>query len=382
MRFNFIIVAVLFILWKIFLFIPLIASQIFLSPRINYGYTLLPYFLQKGSVLSNFLLYPFGNFDGVYYLLIAAKGYTVNAGFFPLFPLSIHIVSLPFNNLSFLLTQYILALFLVCVYFFTALIVFYKLLKLDYKENIAIRSIIFLLVFPTSFFFASIYSESLFFLLSITSFYFARKKNWFWAGIAGGLLNSTRLVGIALFPALLYEYFKNENKKSLGKLLPIFLSPIGLIVYAFYNWHKWGNFFYFIQAQGDFHNNRSVSSIILPIQTIFRYFKILVTVDFHIYEWWIALFELLFFIFAVIFLFIAWRKKVRISYLIFGSLCLIIPSLTGTFSGVPRYVLIIFPIFIALALTKNKIFRIAYCVISAALLFIFFMLFSKGYFIA
>ena len=47
----------------------------FLSPREGYAYTLLPYFLQKESILSNFLFYPFGNFDAVYYLLIAAKGY-------------------------------------------------------------------------------------------------------------------------------------------------------------------------------------------------------------------------------------------------------------------------------------------------------------------
>lgn len=379
-------IILLFLAWRIFLFLPLLASESFLSPRIGYAYTSFTYFLEKGSVLSNFLLYPFANFDGVYYLLIAAKGYTVNAGFFPLFPLSLHLATLSFNppagGLPFAPLQYLAANVLVSAYFLCALIIFYKLMKLDYKENIAIWSVIFLLVFPTSFFFAAIYSEGLFLLLSLASFFLARKKKWFWAAAAGGLLSSTRLVGIAIFPALIYEYFKNEKSKSSVKFLLLFLTPLGLIAYAFYNLQKWGNPFYFIQAQGNFANNRTVDSIVLFPQTVFRYLKILFTLRPALYEWWVALFELSFFVFAGIMLYVGWKKKVRFSYLIFGALCLLIPSLTGTFSGIPRYVLIVFPIFITLALIKNKLFKFIYSVISIILLFIFFILFSKGYFIS
>ncbi len=375
-------VILLFLAWRIFLFIPLIASEVFLSPRIGYGYTLLTYFLEKGSILSNFLLYPFGNFDGAYYLLIAAKGYTVNAGFFPLFPLVIHIVSLPFNVLPSDPIQYFLAIFLVSLFFLASLIIFYKLVRFDYKENVAIWSIIFLLIFPTSFFYSSIYSESLFLFLSLLSFYFARKRNWLLAGITGAFLSATRFVGIFILPALLFEYFKYEKNKSLGKLLSILLVPLGLIVYAFYNLQKWGNAFYFIQAQGNFANNRTVNSIVLFPQTIFRYFKILFTLKPNIYEWWVAFFELSFFIFALSLFYVAWKKKIRTSYLIFGVLCFLVPASSGTFSGLPRYIAVIFPIFIALALIENKTFRIIYCAISITLLFLFFMLFSKGYFIS
>lgn len=372
----------LFLTWRIFLFTPLVVSQLFLLPRKDYGYTFLTHFIEKGSALSNFLLYPFGNFDGVYYLMIASGGYTVNAGFFPLFPLSIHILTLPFNIQSFSVTQYFFANILIGFYFLCALIIFYKLLKIDYKQNIASNAMLLLLIFPTSFFFASIYSESLFFLLSVLSFYLARKKNWLLASFFGGLLSATRLVGIAMFPSLLYEYFKNEKNKTIGKFLLICLSPLGLIVYAFYNFLKWGNPFYFVQAQGNLQNNRSVNSIILPTQTLFRYLKILISVSPKIYEWWVAFFELSFFVFTITILYIAWRKKVRTSYLLFGLICLITPLLTGTLSGIPRYVLIIFPIYITLALIKNKSFKIIYCMISAVLLFVFFMLFSKGYFIS
>ncbi|MBF8249606.1 MAG: hypothetical protein HW400_207 [Candidatus Levybacteria bacterium] len=374
----------LFLIWRIFLLIPLIVSEYLLSPRIGYAYTLLPYFLEKGSILSNFLLYPFGNFDAVYYLLIAAKGYTVNAGFFPLFPLLINILTRLFgsNILSFDPRQYFIAFALISFLFFGSLLVFYKLVKLDYKQSAAIWSIIFLLIFPTSFFYASIYSESLFIFLSLLSFYMARKRKWLMAGIIGVLLSATRLVGIAIFPALLYEYFKNEKHKSIGKFLSILLTPLGLIAYSFYNLHRWSNPFYFIQAQGNFANNRTVNSIVLFPQTVFRYFKILLTLKQNIYEWWVAFFELVFFIFALIIFYVAWKKKIRISYLIFGILCFLIPASSGTFSSLPRYILPIFPLFIALGLIQNKLFKIIYITISIILLFIFFMLFSKGYYIA
>lgn len=376
-------IILLFFSWRLFLFIPIIVSGYFLSPRNGYSYTLLTYFLEKGSVLFNPLLYPFGNFDAVYYLLIAAKGYTVNAGFFPLFPLSIYLTTLPVGlNLPFSPGQYLIANILVGIYFLIALIIFYKLLKLDYSENISLWSIIFLLIFPTSFFFATIYSESLFLLLTLLTFYFARKKKWPISGIAGILLTATRLVGIAIWPAILYEYFKNEKNKSLAKLLSILLIPAGLIAYMIYNFQKWGNAFYFIQAQGNFANNRTIDSIIFFPQTVFRYVKILFLVRPNLYEWWVAFFELLFFVFALILFYIAWKKKIRLSYLIFGILCFLIPVSSGTFTGLPRYLMTIFPFYIALALIKNKLFRIIYCAISLILLFIFFMFFSKGYFIS
>ncbi len=377
-------IILLFLGWKIFLFLPLIASEVFLSSRTGYGYTLLPYFLDKSNnLLSHFLLYPFANFDGVYYLLIAAKGYTVNAGFFPLFPLSIHLAVLPFNNIfPFDPIQFFVGIILVGIYFWIALIVFYKLIRLDYKENVAIWAIVFFLIFPTSFFYASIYSESLFLLLSLSAFYFARKEKWVWAGMAGVLLSATRFVGIFILPAILYEYFKYEKNKSFVKLISLFVIPLGLITYAIYNFQKWGNAFYFIQAQGNFANNRTVNSIILFPQTLFRYIKILFSVKPNIYEWWVAFFELSFFVFAISLFYIAWKKKIRFSYLLFGFLCFVLPVSSGTFSGLPRYLLTIFPIFIALALIKNKMFKIIYCAISILLLFLIFMLFSKGYFIA
>ena len=149
-----------------------------------------------------------------------------------------------------------------------------------------------------------------------------------------------------------------------------------------FNLQKWGNAFYFIQAQGNFENNRSVTTPILVPQTIFRYIKIILTVAPVHFEWWVAILEILTFIFILVLLFVAWKKKLRLSYIIFAGLCFFIPISSGTFTGLPRYSLVLFPIFLALALVKSKMIKIVYSIISFILLFILFMLFSKGYYIS
>ncbi|MDO8621326.1 MAG: mannosyltransferase family protein [Candidatus Levybacteria bacterium] len=375
----------IFLSWRIFLFIPLIASNYFLHPREGFGYTLTLHFLSDNSPISNFFLYPWGNFDGIYYLLIAAQGYTVNAGFFPLFPLSIKIASSIFgpsaDGLPFDPRQYFTALILISTYFFLAIVVMYKLILIDFKKNIAFWSIIFMLVFPTSFFFASIYSESLFLLLTLLCFYFARKKKWLTASIFGALLTATRVVGIAIIPALLFEFLKTEKTFFKVKALSLILTTLGILSYMWFNFIKWGNALYFVQAQGNLQNNRTVNSIVLFPQTIYRYAKILTSVSVAQYEWWIALLEISVFIFAATLLFVAWKKKIRFSYILFSIIALLIPASTGTFSALPRYVLILFPIFIGLALVRNKTVKISYTIIGLILLFILFMLFSKGYFV-
>lgn len=361
------------------LFFPLLVSSNILKIREGFSYTTFSHYISFNSPF-NFVFTPWANFDGVYYLYIAGASYTRdNAGFFPLFPMLIKILSL--NASAFSALQFFVALILSSLLFLFALVMFYKLLKLDFNHNSAISAIIMLLVFPTSFFFAAVYSESLFLLLTVLSFYFARKGDWFLSSIFSSLLTATRIVGIAIIPALFLEFYLQKKTLLNKKIISLFVTPLGILGYSLFSYSQWGTPLQFLKAQGMLHNSRSVDQIILFPQTVFRYFKILSTVKIT-YEWWIAMLEISVFFFALSMLFYAWRKKVRISYLIFSVLAFLIPTQSGTFSGMPRYVLLLFPMFIGLSLIKNKIFRILYVIVSATLLFILFALFSKGYFVA
>src|SRR3989344_4893524 len=131
-------IILLFLAWRLLLFIPILAANQLISYREGYAYTSINYFLEKSqSMLSNFLVSPWGNFDGVYYLLIAENGYTVNPGFFPLFPILINLASSVFGvTIEFDSIQYFIALFLVSLFILCHLILFYKLAKPASKKNI------------------------------------------------------------------------------------------------------------------------------------------------------------------------------------------------------------------------------------------------------
>ncbi len=377
-------ILLIFLFWRLFLFLPLFFSEHFLKFRKGFEYVSSLSYINSQNPVNHFLWNPWANFDAIHYLSIATYGYTLyNAVFFPLFPLIIRVLAFPLGVTKILEPgQFFIALTLVSIFFFLSLIFLYRLVRFDFKKNIGIQTILLILVFPTSFFFATIYSESLFFLLLILSFYCARKKNWVLTGVFSAFLATSRFVGIAIFPALVYEFWKSEKTIFKKSFISVLLGPLGLISYAWFNFFMWKNPLHFVQAQEWFANNRSTHAIVLLPQTLFRYFKILSTLPVSQYEWWIALLEFTIFIFVCVMFFIAWRKKVRESYLIFAFIAFLIPTLTGTFIGLPRYVIPLFPVFIALALIKNKFAKIAYFVTGIVLLIILFALFSKGYFIA
>jgi len=124
--------------------------------------------------------------DSEWYIDIVENGYSCqpkalcNAVFFPLYPFLIKIFSfLPGVN------SYLAAFLISNLSLFGAVIAFYNLLLLNYSSQVAQRAIWFLLIFPTSFFFTTIYTESLFLFLSILCFYFTFKSKWKMAGLVG-----------------------------------------------------------------------------------------------------------------------------------------------------------------------------------------------------
>lgn len=364
-------ITISFVVWRLALFLV-----------VTIGMTLLPF--RSGNdftrIASNSFLAPWANFDGVHYLDIARQGYTYDGRFFPLFPMLIHFFSAPFGTSGYLFWGFLLS----NAFFLIALIIVYRLLRLDYPKHISQWTLIYLLIFPTAFFFTSVYAESLFLLLLVSSFYLLRKKHYLASCITAALLAITRPVGIVMLPVIAYELFKERKWKgvSLKNVLSLALVPIPLVLYAFYNLKKWGDALYFVHSQGTLNNSRVAGSIVLFPQTIYRYLKILATFSTHQYEWWIAVLEFVTFFFVSWLLYQAYRKKVRFSYLIFALLAFLIPTQTGTFTGLPRYVLILFPIYIALSLTESKLLRYLYIGISCILLTVLLIFFSRGYYLA
>lgn len=326
----------------------------------------------------------FANFDGVHYLTIAKTGYSANFTqvFFPLYPLLINIIHkiLPFLDLI------TVGLLLSNLLFLVSLFMLARLLRLDYPEVIVKWFLAFLVLFPTSFYFGSLYTESLFLVLIIGTFYFARRKNWWLAGIFGALASATRLIGILLLPAILWERYTQKKDityfKKIIRFPPLYLIPLGLISYMLYLQWRFGDALLFWHVQPVFGAQRSGSAIITPFQVLWRYFKIITSVPSTQYQWWTAIYELAGFLMALFCLIAAHLKKVRLPYLIFAWLALITPVLTGTFSSIQRYILIIFPIYLALALIKTKWLKILILFLFAGLLIVSTVLFTNGFWVS
>ncbi|MBM3205318.1 hypothetical protein FJZ41_00500, partial [Candidatus Shapirobacteria bacterium] len=154
-----------FVVWQI-----LIAVVIALG--VKYFPTSNQYLYTEKQIVNPSWLWSRANFDGIHYLDIARRGYGVyQQAFFPLYPKLIAFLTPVFGGQA-LVAGWVISL--VCFYF--SLFFFYKLLALDFSERITKRTLFYLLVFPTTFFFTTVYTEALFFLLIIGSFYLARTK--------------------------------------------------------------------------------------------------------------------------------------------------------------------------------------------------------------
>ena len=175
--------------------------------------------------------------DALWFLRIATAGYDASDGsaaFFPLYPLAVRVVSWIVGG------RPLMAATLVSSgAFFGALLVLYDLTVRELSEAVARRTILYLAVFPTAFFFLAPYSESLFLFLSVLAFRQARRDRWPTAALAGALAALTRSIGIVLVPALLLMAFERyrSNGGRLGSRVA-WASAVALGPLAYFAW--WG----------------------------------------------------------------------------------------------------------------------------------------------
>lgn len=314
-------------------------------------------------------VWAFGNFDGVHYLRLAKDGYVYQytQAFFPFYPILIKLVSpIVFGN------YLISALLISNVSFLFALIIFYRLIVKIYNSNIAFWSIIFLLTFPTSFYFGAVYTEGLFFLMIISSFYLAlQNKNW-QAATIGLFASATRIIGIFLS---LSVFIKKRGKFRISFLL----VPLGLISYMIYLQLKFNNALYFLTSQTAFGQSRETTKIILLPQVLYRWSNQLLNTHGLVFA--NSAFELTTTMVAFGLL-LAGLKTTKKEWIIFGTFALITPTLTGSLASMPRYVLIAFPIYITLAQVNNNTVKIIIALIFTIALFISTIYFSQGYWVA
>jgi len=178
---------------------------------------------------------PLGRWDSVWYLAIAEGGYGDGAreAFFPLYPLLVRIVSVPLG--SALIAGALVSTALLAV----ALVLLHRLVALDHPRAVARNAVLVTALFPVSFFFSAVYSESLFLAVSIGAVYAARRERWAWAGLLGMLAATTRSAGVLLLVPLAMIYLWDVARPSLRTRRPLradalwlLAVPLGLALYC------------------------------------------------------------------------------------------------------------------------------------------------------
>lgn len=196
----------------------------------------------------NLLFAPLAKWDALWYLRIAQDGYSDphTRGFFPLYPLAVRAVGgFSGSPRVLLVASYVVALGA----FAAALYLLYRLVNLELGPTAAKHTVWLIALFPGAFVFGAPYPESLFLLLSVGAFYAARTERWAVAAVLGLLASATRTAGVLLIVplALIYLYgprARGPTRVRAGTLAPrhpvrwdaawIALVPLGLVAFLGY----------------------------------------------------------------------------------------------------------------------------------------------------
>jgi hypothetical protein len=161
--------------------------------------------LLKQDPVSHTLVNVWFRWDTVWYLKIAAFGYSSQDGtlaFMPLYPWLV-------RGLGALTGNYLLAALIIsnlaCL---LALFLFYEVALGEGRDKeTAFLATFFLILFPSSFFLFTAYTDSLFLALALAAWLFARRGNWLAAGMLATLATLCRLQGALLSVVFLWFFF-------------------------------------------------------------------------------------------------------------------------------------------------------------------------------
>ena len=332
----------------------------------------------------------FERWDGLWFLRIAEDGYAENDGsaaFFPLYPTIV-------GGLSTLIGGHPLAAALIVsnAAFLAALVVVYLLTLVEFDHDTARRTTLYLAVWPTAFFFLAPYSESLFLLLAAGAVLCARLKRWWAAAALGALTAATRSVGIVLVAVLAAEALTQlrerrrarEEQGSIVKdaVIPLLASAavgLGTLAYLLYWKVQSGNFFAPIGEQGNWQREFSfpLATIVDGTRAAFEFIG-LGAGGYALLDWLVVIPAL------ALAVWVAMRTRPAYGVYAWASLLLPLTLIFGArpFMSLPRFTVVIWPLFWALAhFTKQFNAHAAVVAAGAVGLGVFTMLFVNWYWI-
>lgn len=295
---------------------------------------------------TNYLLDAFAVWDSKWYLQIARNWYpagevnytdTSEFAFFPFYPALIKLLSNLGIDVAFA------GILISNTAFFLAVIILLFYAKAFYSKINLNHLLLAVYSFPVAFIYSGVFTESLFFLLAISTWYFFLNKQFAATLVFGVLLGCTRSVGVALAAIMLLDaaFGSTQKKKVVAGIVA--LGPIiGFLLVAVHNWWLTGDAWVIFHLQKAWNPSYNIPFLAFLTELS----NPMVELKFF------AAFGL---VYLVLF---GWtQKQLKWHDLTLHALLIGVPSAMGI-TSILRFHLSSFPLFIALATYRKWVFKL------------------------
>jgi hypothetical protein len=311
------------------------------------------FFLHGEQPHPRLLVNLFQRWDSYWFLNVAHRGYQYHGvqrqiGAVPKIPrLETNITPFPLYPMLLaaggkLLGDASLAGFLVSlVCYFLSMVVLYRLALEQSDEEAAFRTVLYLSIYPTGFIYNSVYSESLFLLLSLLALREALAGHPLRSGLCGLGASLTRLSGGLLAPCVFAELVSHGKKEGRSRalfqgILAAALVTAGWVAYFGYLHHLTGSFFTYFTAQHGWHK-----SFVAPWTSAWQHLLLGFRGN---YQRQLELGCMALFLPLAVAAFF----RLRFSLALYLALGLLMPLSSSNLLGLPRYLMVLFPAFLVL----------------------------------
>jgi hypothetical protein len=316
--------------------------------------------------------------DSGWYFDIARRGYDFsgalgggrsNIAYAPVYPWLMRVVGRLFGRAPG--DVYLGGIAVSWIAFVLAAIALYRLASLDVpradgdRSDRAMRAVVLTAVFPFSFFFGAVYTESTFLLFAVLAFYGFRTRRWLLGGVCGALAGATRVTGILMWPGLAWTAWQalrsgpprggaptqetpaRDRGLAIGSLA---LSTLGFIGYCAFVYYHTGDPLLWAKALTRWGTGYRpggapwTAPLELAAALTTHPYIYLTSGPAAVYD---ALYGATALAFVVATAFV-WLKF-GAGYGLFMALNLYVPLSSGAFEGLGRYCSVLFPCFIWLA---------------------------------
>jgi 4-amino-4-deoxy-L-arabinose transferase-like glycosyltransferase len=320
--------------------------------------------------------------DSGWFVAIAQHGYHAgdgSAAFYPLYPLLVGGIGRLFGG------YYVsagLVISLACCA--GSFVLLYRIARRRLGDDPAALAVLYLAIFPMALFLQAVYNESLFLLLVLASFAFAERNSWLAAAAFAGLAILTRPTGFALLPPLVLLAWRSTQRRR--ALASLGLAPALFVLYPVWLSWKAHDAFAFVHAEAAWHRHLSHAG---PFGGLWQGLRsgwdgleqVVTGSTTHVY--WpggigsdalhgamLNLEDLAFTLVFLVLAVVAWRR-LGAAYGLYAILALALPlsapSSRWPLESMPRFCVVAFPAFLALASLTNSAAQRRFVVATSAL---------------